>query len=164
MRIWSILTALPAMMVTQALATPVPNEGDVAAPEAGIQARDLPFDCDVNWVYPTSPHMFHSNCPAGIVDGHQTWKRSEVNLNMCLTNDKGKLKWHYWGEAFHTCHKCVLTNGYSTDPVISCFCDKPGDKPQWTSIHLREGLYNQGGILKYDVFPGSSNKPHHPDR
>ncbi|SPN96580.1 uncharacterized protein DNG_00103 [Cephalotrichum gorgonifer] len=180
MRVSSILAAIAASMATQATATPVPDEIDALASVAAARVTAMPvldktaisggpkpegavFDCDSNWLNPLWTYRLASKCPRMTEDGTETVEWTEIDLNECLMNDMGELKWRRHGLAMKSCRDCVLTDEHTNSPRLSCRCNIGKSNSKMTTISLRDGLYNKDGILHCFDYAGINTSPKRPD-
>lgn len=87
---------LQAIVVSVAIASAVAEE--VAGAASKLVANDANkgweyYNCDSSWLNPFSPNKLNAKCQRVNDDGTYTIVRSELDLNKCVVNDHGELKW-----------------------------------------------------------------------
>lgn len=84
-------------MASVAIASPVPEEAPAVAPEAiANDARKSSweyYNCESSWLNPRAPNKLNAKCQRINDDGTYTMVWSELDLNKCVINDNGELKW-----------------------------------------------------------------------
>lgn len=47
-----------------------------------------------------------------------------------------------------SCNSCTISPSYG-NPVLKCFCHKPGSSSVWTSLSLNSCIANRNGVIKW---------------
>ncbi|KAL5606439.1 hypothetical protein BROUX41_002855 [Berkeleyomyces rouxiae] len=131
---WLAPSTVPAL----GLRRPMLDRGDVAAMSSY-------YPCHSYYLDSNNANMLWSSCP----DIDQDEELSSLDLNRCLINDKGTLKYvDGGGDAMKTCSECSLSDAEGYYPRIKCRCRTGhGDKTKKTTLDLMEQLYNSNGYL-----------------
>lgn len=88
---------LQAIMASMAITTPVPEEvvdavSELITKDANEGSWEY-YNCDSSWLNPFYPNKLNAKCQRINEDGTYTMVRSELDLNKCVVNDHGELKW-----------------------------------------------------------------------
>lgn len=88
---------LPLLVASVAIASPIPEEAAAVAHEAFVSAAKKSgweyYNCDSSWLNPLASNKLNAKCQRINDDGTYTIVWSELDLNKCVVNDNGDLKW-----------------------------------------------------------------------
>lgn len=125
------------------------------------KALRLPSSSPSNVSRPKKRGHFSKTCPSVEIDsdGKITatcktidGKNSETvyNLNGCIANIDGNLKWSRRGNYADTCKKCrIVFKPNSEDAYLECDCQRDDKSWNTTELNLDERIDNTDGALRY---------------